>query len=307
MPHRTEVCEIIPARVARVAALAAPSLRPLSPRAADPSTYPSSLLRSDSRRYLALHNKTLGNTSRDPSVSIWRLFLSTIQGPTSRFACSLRPETASKGLYGSLQPPQSALLRCHCDDEPCPKGGTTPPRPMALQRRSQGNAFPYRPYIGVPYLGTTFGDSEDKGLQRCRPRPTPGPTCGLPNSQLPCALPPELCVGGARQERDRTLSGRGESFGTAAKTSTPGRKQPTNQTALENADTASLPCRGERRVGSKLRRGDATPRSASHTVHPTSREVPVTPTLARWCPQWTPALGSGQITSDLISTPMGPR
>ena len=301
MPHRTEVCEIIPARAGRAVPPATPSRYRLALRPVDPSAYSSSLLRSDSWRYLALLHETRSDTSREPSGAIWCLFLSAIQCSTSRFACSLRPETVSKGLYGLPQTPQSGLLRCHCGDEPCPKSGTTRSSLVALQWRPQGPVTPDRPYIGVPYLGTTFGDSEDKGLQRCRPRPTPGPTCGLPNSQLPCASPPELCVGGAKQEKDRTLSGRGESFGTAAKTSTPGRKQPTNQTALEKCRRGGTPLPGRPPRQLKVRRG-LSPLDPLATRPTPLREVPVPlPTVTPTGPQRATTPGMSFSTSRLIS------
>lgn len=307
MPHHAEHREIIRARVGRAAPPAALSQRSLAPHPVNRTAYSSRLRRSDAWRYSTIHNRTLDDTSREPLGSIWRLFVSAIQGSTSRFACPLRPETVSNCLCGLPQPPQSGLLRCHCGDEPCPKSGTTPSSLVALQQRSQGDASPGSHYIGVPYLGTTFGDSEDEGFQRCRHRLTPDPTCGPSTSRRHSALPQEPCVDGESMAWDPLLSRRAGLCGTGRKTWRRGRKRLTEESVLENADTASLPCRGERRAGSKLRRGSAHPRSASHTVHPTSREVPVTPTLARWCPQWAPAFGSGQITSDLISTPMGPR
>lgn len=282
MPHRTEHREIIPARVGR-AVLSAEHSRLAQ------ATYSRCQHRNDSWRYMALLEKTWGNTSHKLPGPDSYLFLSAIQRSTSRFASSLRLQKVPACRYM----PQNAPVGRQSDTGPCPTCRTTLLSFQAPHWRSEGNACPDRPYIGVPYLGTTFGDFEDEGLQRCRPRTKPGSTCDLPSSRRLCASPPELCVGGAKVERARTLSGRDESSDTAAATLTPGVARPTNQTALENADTASLPCRGERRVGSTLRRGDATPRSsASDTVRPRSREVPVTPRLALRQALWTTTLAA---------------
>jgi hypothetical protein len=298
MPHRTGHCEIIPVRVDRAASTAEPSPYP---HARTPAGDPGRSLMQrweamlgDGLRCFLLH---YSDTSREPSGSIWCLFLSTIQGSTSRFASPLLPQTALRVLYM----PQNAPVRCHCDIGPCPTCRTARATIAGPQAAPPGDTSAESPYIGVTYPGTNFGDFTDEGLQACRLLLTLSPTCAPSSSRRLSALPQEPCVDGESMAWDLPLSRPAGLFGIGRKTWSRGHKRLTERPALENADTASLPCRGERRVGSKLRRGDAPPRSASHTVHPTSREVPVTPTLARRSPQGTHHPCMVFSTSPLIS------
>lgn len=301
MPHRAEHCGIIPVRVDRAAPTAEPSPYP---HARTPASDPSrSLIQrweamlGDGLRCFPLH---CSNTSREPSGSIWCLFLSAIQGPTSRFACPLRPETVSRCLCGLHRPPQNALLRCHCDFGPCPRCRTTRATIAGPQEAPPGDTPTGSPYIGVTYPRTNFGDFTDEGLQPCRLPLTLSPTCAPSSSRRRCALPQEPCVDGESMAWDPPLSRPAGLFGTDPKTWSRGHKRLTKESVLENADTTSLPGRGERRVGSKLRRGSAPLRSALHTVHPRSREVSVTPTLARRSPPRTPDPSIESVTSALI-------
>lgn len=133
---------------------------------------------------------------------------------------------------------------------------------------------------GVMYPGTNYGDSQDEGLQRCRPRVRHRSTCGPTSSRPRSASRREPCVDGAGMARALTLFRRVGLCATGPRTSIPGHAPAANPSPTRNADATALPCQGEPPRQLKVRRGRrALDPLATRTTLP--REVPVPyPTLA---------------------------
>lgn len=145
-------------------------------------------------------------------------------------------------------------------------------------------------------LISTFGDSEDEGLERCRPCPIIRPTCGQASSPPPFASRPGPCAGGERVAWDPLSFRRGASSDTAGTTSIPGPVLGTSDTADRTSSKMHMrrlaPARACHRMCCNQARHRGR-RSLSHVRHTTITGGSVLPTLAAGSPPGNEPCRSG--------------
>lgn len=289
MPHRTEVCEIITARVGLtllppVPAISRPNLDS-GPVITDPARglrFSTILNAIPQCRIATLQAAALLLFGRirwlpvAPDGSRWLPIVpqNVAPGAKADYACSLLP------AGDAPEARQSPLSRSPTDSHP-----------FAPVRVSQGLAVG----AACPGVATVFasnlGDSERSGLRPCQHRTPPSPTCGPRTLRSSFTSPHALCPGGVTRERALPSCAKEERFSIAATTWIPGHRR------SGDLDTGIYRCGGTplpRRTAApmKKRRGSDTSTRALHTAHsllrevsayrvPHTKEVSVTPTLAR--------------------------
>jgi hypothetical protein len=297
MPHRTGLCgaQIIPARVVRVAPPAGALVR-----SGESLTPPWQSFPQENRyypgeigypRFADVHDSCcfrgtlpcpLPGLDRHPRVSThayWCRLVSTFPSREARHLSLRDSKTSSVGV----------LAIGHRD---------------ALRHALAAGSLYLSSTSGTVGFEQSFAPAKG-GEQLCLQPTAPCPTCVRRNSPRPCASRPELWADGGRKATGPHSSSAAAWSGTPSRVWIPGHATTAAQphkarTLKKHARRSFFRGEGPPRV-SKAKRV-TSPQLAPTTVDPTCQsEVPVSHTLARPTPQFTPCPGTELITFPQIS------
>jgi hypothetical protein len=304
MPDVSDVREIIPARARRVVSAPTPLRRP----SGEPAAYFCNHRPRANRHNSALHSPIFHYT-----VSVfWFLSVSTRRSPVATFVCASEALGDPPAFLRVLEPSRFlTTVRRGCPEN-SPTGATLAHEGLP-PRGGTGNQLRW-PQRGCAAARTRvlsgndamvssgpYDDSDERRSRTCRRLTAPPPTCDPRTSPDSSVSPPEPCADGAGTGRARPSFRRAVSSDIAAKKSTPGFAVRANFRTLRKCRRGGTPCQGRTAASVESAERVITSRSASHTVHPRSREVSVTPTLARRLPLRTGTPGLNLLTSPQIS------